>query len=279
MPLAAPGIRAHSLVDVELGRQLAVALAAGLSVEAVAEVDRTIARGITRIVAASRTAVIEATLRPGMTEHEAAQAWATAASQLVPNATRRIALMFEAHLRKAIEREDVGIAEIAAGKTAGARAVSVAFADLVGFTRLGETLSPEDLERVARRLEETTTSLVRPPTIVVKTIGDAVMLVGPDPRHLLQTTLRLIEQVGELDAFPPIRAGVAHGEAHERVGDWYGDIVNLASRITKVAPPGVVLATHAVRQEAPDRFHWTPFVAPALKGVQRPPRLYLVTRG
>ena len=87
--------------------------------------------------------------------------------------------------------------------------------------------------------------------MVVKTIGDAVMLVGPDPRHLLQTTLCLIEQVGELDAFPPIRAGVAHGEAHERVGDWYGDIVNLASGITKVAPPGVVLATHAVRQEAP----------------------------
>jgi adenylate cyclase len=68
LPVATPGVSALSEVDLALARQLAVALAAGLSIETIAEVDRTIARGVRKMVAASRTAVIETTLRPGMTE-------------------------------------------------------------------------------------------------------------------------------------------------------------------------------------------------------------------
>ena len=75
-----------------------------MSAEAMAEVDRIIARGVERTIAAARTAVIEATLRPGMTEHEAAQ-WAAAASRIVPTVTRRVALALEAPLRTAIEPE------------------------------------------------------------------------------------------------------------------------------------------------------------------------------
>ena len=274
MPLADPGVRAHTEADVELGRLLAVALAAGLSVEAVAEVDRIIARGIARIVAASRTAVIEATLRPGMTEHDAAQVWAAAASQLVPTATRLIVLAFEAHLRTAVQQEQVGAAEIQAARLPGARAVAIAFVDIVGFTQLGQRLPAEDLGRVARQLQDLAAGLVRPPTALVKTLGDAVMLASADPEHLLQAVVILIEEAGELDGFPPIRAGVTHGDAHERSGDWYGDSVNLASRLTKAADPGTVVVTQAVRDRAPSGFRWTPFAAGELKGVLHPPRLY-----
>ena len=274
LPLADPGVRVHSAADVELGRLLAAALAAGLSVEAVAEVDRIIARGITRIVAASRTVVIEATLRPGMTEHEAAQVWAAAASQLVPTATRLIVLAFEAHLRRAVQREEVGVAEIEAAKLPGARAVTIAFADIVGFTQLGELLPAEDLGGVARQLQDLVARLVRPPTVLVKTLGDAVMLASEDPGHLLQAVVDLVAAAGALDGFPPIRAGVTHGEAHERSGDWYGDTVNLASRVTKAADPGTVVVTEAVRDRAPSGFRWTPFASGELKGVLHPPRLY-----
>ena len=274
MSLADPGVRAHTEADVELGGLLAVALAAGLSVEAVAEVDRIIARGIARIVAASRTAVIEATLRPGMTEHDAAQVWAAAASQLVPTATRLIVLAFEAQLRRAVEQEQVGVAEIAAASLPGARAVTVAFVDIVGFTQLGQRLTAEQLGRIARQLQDLAARLVRPPTVLVKTLGDAVMLASEDPGPLLQAVVNLIEAAGALDGFPPIRAGVTHGEAHERSGDWYGDSVNLASRVTKAADPGTVVVTQAVRDLAPSGFRWAPFAAGELKGVLHPPRLY-----
>ena len=36
----------------------------------------------------------------------------------------------------------------------GARTVEVAFADLVGFTRLGEIVPPEELEQLANRLTD-----------------------------------------------------------------------------------------------------------------------------
>jgi hypothetical protein len=55
LPLAETGIRIHTEVDVDLGPQLGVALAAGLSLKAVSDDDRNIARGLTQIVAASLT--------------------------------------------------------------------------------------------------------------------------------------------------------------------------------------------------------------------------------
>jgi adenylate cyclase len=82
---------------------------------------------------------------------------------------------------------------------------------------------------------------VRPPTVLVKTLRDAVMLASEDLEHLLQAVVDLVAAVGALDGFPPIRAGVTHGKAHERSGDWYGDSVNLTSRVTKAADPGTVL--------------------------------------
>jgi hypothetical protein len=64
----------------------------------------------------------------------------------------------------------------------------------------------------------------------------------------------LVEAAGELDGFPPIRAAVTYGEAHERSGDWCGDSVNLASRITKAADPGTVVVSQAVRDRARPAF-------------------------
>jgi adenylate cyclase len=108
-----------------------------------------------------------------MTEHQAAHAW-EAAAQLVANVTSRVALAFEAHLLKTIQDDYIGADRIGAGDTAEVRPVSIAFADLVGFTQLGELLSPEELGRVARRLERMAAGLVNPPTIVATTIGDAL---------------------------------------------------------------------------------------------------------
>ena len=60
--------------------------------------------------------------------------------------------------------------------------MTVAFADLVGFTRLGEELPPAGLERVAARLTELAQSVTDAPVRLVKSIGDAVMLASPDAR-------------------------------------------------------------------------------------------------
>ena len=79
-------------------------------------------------------------------------------------------------------------------------------------------------------------------------IGDAAMLVSPEPEPLLDATLSLVEAVEEDDSLPSLRAGVARGEAIGRAGDWYGRPVNLASRITGFARDGTVVVNEAAKE-------------------------------
>ena len=57
--------------------------------------------------------------------------------------------------------------------------IAVAFVDLVDYTALGTRLPPEDMGRIAGRLAQLAADTVRRPVTLVKTIGDAAMLVSP----------------------------------------------------------------------------------------------------
>ena len=75
----------------------------------------------------------------------------------------------------------------------GSRETAVCFADLVGFTRLGEEVPPEELTQLAARLEQLAADVIEPPVRLVKTIGDAVMLASPEAEPLLDGGLALLE--------------------------------------------------------------------------------------
>ena len=106
----------------------------------------------------------------------------------------------------------IGAADLASGEIGGTADLSVCFADLVEFTRLGEEIAPEELGSVAGRFEEMATAVAEPPVRLVKMIGDAAMLVSPDPEAMLEAALRLIEAAeAEGDEFPVLRAGLAFG--------------------------------------------------------------------
>src|SRR5439155_12927528 len=125
----------------------------------------------------------------------------------------------------------INAAERAASELPGAREVTV-----VGFTRLGEEVPPDELGRVADRLGAIAAEVVAPPVRVVKTIGDAVMLVSPESGPLVASALDLVAAVdGEGSAFTQLRVGADAGSALSRAGDWYGRPVNIASRVTGIA--------------------------------------------
>jgi adenylate cyclase len=112
----------------------------------------------------------------------------------------------------------------------------------------------------------------------VKTIGDAVMLVSPEPDPLLDVALGLVEVAErEGEDFPQLRAGVALGPGLPRAGDWYGRAVNLASRLTSFARPGSVVADKATRDEAGD-WAWSFAGQHRFKGVRGEVPVFRVRR-
>ena len=133
-----------------------------------------------------RQAVLEAVLQPGATELQIAQAYEAMVRQVAPMLGPLCEDVLRVQLRHTIETEAVNVAERAAGSVPGARSVAVAFADLVGFTRLGEAVPPAQLETLANRLSVLARDVASPPVHFIKTIGDAVMLASVDPVALLR---------------------------------------------------------------------------------------------
>jgi adenylate cyclase len=157
--------------------------------------------------------------------------------------------------------------------------MSVAFADLTGFTRLGEMVPPDELGALAQRFADLTADVVAPPVRLVKTIGDAVMLVSPDTDAMLETVLDLNNSADAEDSgLPPIHAGVARGPALARAGDFFGSAVNQASRIAQFARAGSVVASRDVREASQNGYGWSFVGRRRLKGMTEPVALFRVRR-
>jgi adenylate cyclase len=122
--------------------------------------------------------------------------------------------------------------------------VAIGFADLAGFTALSAELEPERLAAFVGEWEEIAyDTAAQHGGRVVKTIGDEAMFAGLPPQ-VARIAIALRATARER-GLPPVRAGLAAGMVVARDGDFYGPVVNLASRLTEIAPTGVILASDA----------------------------------
>jgi adenylate cyclase len=273
--LPAPGSddRVFSDEDVEAAKSMKLFLDAGFADERVDEITRVLGEGMGRLSATIAASFVETFLEAGESEDDVALRFAELAEQLTPAFAPILVAAFTAHLRDSVQRGVLGLAELEAGDIAGAQDLAVCFADLVGFTRLGGQVEVGELGTVAGRLASLSTSLTQSPVRLVKTIGDAAMFVSPEPAPLVEVALKLVDAFEE-EELPSLRAGIAFGAALQRAGDYYGNSVNLASRVTGVARPGSVLCTREIRDAAGDRFSWSAAGRHKLKGVSGPTQLY-----
>jgi adenylate cyclase len=254
----------------------------GLDPEQVVLVVRVLAEGLSRAAEVMRYSALSAIMRPGASELEIAKASKALVTEIVPMLGPMIEQMLFMQLRHMMETEAVNAAERAAGKPLpGARQITVAFADLVGFTKIGEAVSPEELGQMANRLAVLARDLTVPPVRFIKTIGDAVMFVCPDPGPLLDVVLKLVEAIDTDNDFPRLRAGLASGMAVSRAGDWFGSPVNVASRVTNVARPGTVLVADSVWDDIGDGGEFSGSFAGArrFKGIKNEVKLFRIRRG
>jgi adenylate cyclase len=277
-----PDAAVHMRADGEAAAHVQRFVEVGLNPENLVQVVRVIAEGLSHAAEVMRYTALAAILQPGASELEIAKGSQELVSKIAPLLGPWIEDMLFMHLRHQMETEAVNASERAAGTALpGAREVSVAFADLVGFTRLGEAVQPEELEQLAHRLADLARDVAARPVRFIKTIGDAVMFVCPDPVPLLDAVLKLVEATDTDDDFLRLRAGVASGMAVSRAGDWFGSPVNVASRVTAVARPGAVLAAESTREALGDvaGFSWSFAGARHLKGIKGEVKLFRARRG
>ncbi|MDQ1480553.1 MAG: adenylate cyclase [Actinomycetota bacterium] len=136
--------------------------------------------------------------------------------------------------------------------------VAIGFADLAGYTVLSAELDSEGLGDLVGRWEELVYDTVAAHGArVVKTIGDEAMFVG-----LSSAVARIAVELRDAAAahgLPPVRTGLAAGMVVARDGVFYGPVVNLASRLTEVAPPGEIYASEAMHDQlaADPSFTWS----------------------
>jgi adenylate cyclase len=157
----------------------------------------------------------------------------------------------------------------------------IGFADLVGFTSMSQQISAHELAAVVDRFEsiayETIADLGGR---VVKMIGDEVMFSVDDERTAAEIALTLASSYRDDTELSDVRVALASGPVLQREADYYGPVVNRASRIVSLAFPGTVVVSdelHAVL--APDeRFAWRPLGARQLKDIGRVP-LWVLRRG
>jgi adenylate cyclase len=159
--------------------------------------------------------------------------------------------------------------------------LAVGFVDLVGFTTVSQQLSTPDLAELIQEFESRAFEVVTARGgRLVKMIGDEVMFVTLDADTACEIILTMFEALGGRQAVTP-RAGLAVGPLITRGGDYYGPVVNLASRIADLAVPDEVLVTADVRDEAEkasSELRFDPAGRRMLKGFDEPVELFSLAR-
>jgi adenylate cyclase len=275
VPYGDPDERIATEADLAAAERMKAILDAGFPAEQVLQNARAIGMGMGRIAEANRALVVRNLTRPGDTEQDVAERFALAAEQLLPLVGETLVYAFQVNLLEQVKRDVIGAADLASGEIGGAAQLTICFADLVEFTRLGEEIAAEELGQVAGRLEEMALAVAQPPVRLVKTIGDAAMFVSSEAEPMLAAALELIAAAeAEGEQFPWLRAGLACGSVLPQWGDYYGRPVNLASRVTGVARPGSVVVDGAVKEAAGEGFTYTFIGERRLKGIDSRVKLF-----
>ena len=263
--------------DLDLARGLKQYRDLGLDESGIFAAARVLGRNLWTVADAA-DALLQERLEATRDHPEVALRYAVEVRRIADFEAQILAHLIATTLRHQLRSDAVGIARDSNLQVRGAQEIGVCFADLVGFTLLGEQVAPADLGRVAERLDGLATDLALAPVRLVKTIGDAVMLVSPDPNALAYTALDLV-QAARTEGLPPLRAGIAWGTAVPSAGDWFGRPVNMASRVVAVAPSHEVVVTGEFYDELDtDEFWGEPAGSHRLKGIDAPQELFGIGR-
>jgi adenylate cyclase len=264
--------------DVDLLRDMAAVLDAGFPLVAFLQIARVYGMALAQIADAEvklfHLYVHEPMIRDGRPGLEIAEAMSGLAGELLPLSMPIMGRLHARSLQHFMEQDVVGHLEADAGDgDLGRVRVTIAFADLAGYTRLTEEAGDEEAVDVVERFVQSVQDTLPGDARVIKTIGDAVMVVGGDASALVDWAVGF--QALHRRTRPLPRIGLHSGLALYRDGDYYGRAVNLAARVGARAGGGEVLVTESVLAAAGPHLELRPIGEVKLKGFNVATRLYL----
>ncbi len=131
------------------------------------------------------------------------------------------------------------------------RPPAMCFLDISGYTRLtqeqGDAAAAALADQLTRMVQRTSFQHGGRP---VKWLGDGVMLHFPNPGPGVLAALDMSDGVTDA-GLPPAHVGLHAGPIVIQEGDYYGQTVNIASRIAEYARPGEILVSQAVVEASP----------------------------
>ncbi len=267
--------------DVQALRHCARVLAAGFPLVAFLQLVRVYVQSLRRIADAEvrlfHLYVHEPLIRDGVPELEMAGEMGELAGDILPLAAPLTEYLHTRYLRFFLEQDVVGHMESDLGMAASQVhhvPVTLCFIDLTGFTRYTEEEGDMEALDVIENFVETVEATLPPEATIVKTIGDEVMVVSPDPASLTEWAVGLM---GRFHQRPQPRVGIHYAQAVYRDGDYFGTHVNLAHRVVNRAQAGEVLVTDRVSEALRDRgLSCDPIGEVSLRGFPEPTPLFVV---
>ena len=265
--------------DVAAVEQLAAVLGAGLPLVAMLQLVRVYAQSIRKIAEAEvrlfHLYVHEPLIRQGVDALEMAEEMEGLARELLPLTSPLMEYIHQRYLRFYIEQDVVGHMEVDFGgmRQMGRVQMAFCFVDLTGFVRYTEEEGDDEALDLVERFVETVEATLPADALIVKTIGDEVMIVSPDPVMLTEWAVGFLTLFTER---PQPRVGLHYGRAVYRDGDYFGTEVNLTHRVVARALGGEVMVTTAVLDAIGDSeyLEFNPIGRVELKGFPQPVELY-----
>jgi adenylate cyclase len=266
--------------DVTALRHCARVLAAGFPLAAFLQLVRVYVQSMRRIADAEvrlfHLYVHEPMIRDALPELEIAEGMGELAADVLPLAAPLTEYLHTRYLRFFLEQDVVGHMEAdhEAASHLGQVPVTLCFIDLTGFTRYTEEEGDLEALDVVENFVETVEATMPTESTLVKTIGDEVMVVSPEPGSLTEWAVALLERFPQR---PRPRVAIHYAKAVYRDGDYFGTHVNLAHRVVGRAQAGEVLVTDPVADSLHGRgLSCEPIGEVNLKGFPLATPLYVV---
>ena len=180
--------RRLSASELELLRYAAAALGAGFPLVAFLQLVRVYGQALAQMADAEvrlvHLYVHEPLMRDGVPGMELAEEMRALVAEVLPLASPVMDLVHQRLLAHFIDQDVIGHMEAELDGHAeldlGHLRVAIAFADLAGYTRMTEELGDEHAVDVVERFVADVESTLPEDARIIKTIGDAVMVVGSD---------------------------------------------------------------------------------------------------